>query len=311
MLASVGSNDLEEKLILLTPGFNGTYGVSGHLDIDLLRTFVAIAEARTLGRAAEKIGRTQAAVSMQVKKLEGLLNQPLLNRTGRGVTLTLHGERLLAHARTILRHHDAALADISGSGLTGTLRFGCPDDYAAAFLPHILRSFASQHPQVLVEVLCAPTPRLVDRLRKHALDLALVSTNEPADASKVIRREPLVWVGNRQDDALGREPLQLALSDPDTLDHRAACEGLAATGRPYRVAFASGSMAGLLAVVRSGQAIAVLTQAAVPDDLQILAPGRSLPALPAVGLMVKFDLPRPPPLVAAFHEHLRRILPTL
>ena len=105
--------------------------------------------------------------------------------------------------------------------------------------------------------------------------------------------------------------LRLALSDPDTLDHRAACEGLAATGRPYRVAYASGSMAGLLAVVRSGQAIAVLTQAAVPDDLRILAPGRRLPALPAVGLMVKFDLPRPPPLVAAFHEHLRRVLPTL
>ena len=311
MLASVGSNDLEEKLILLTPGFNGTYGVSGHLDIDLLRTFVAIAEARTLMRAAEKIGRTQAAVSMQVKKLEGLLNQPLLNRTGRGVTLTLHGERLLAHARTILRHHDAALADISGAGLSGTLRFGCPDDYAAAFLPHILRSFASQHPQVLVEVHCAPTPRLVEHLRKHALDLALVSTNEPADANRVIRREPLVWVGNRQDDAIGREPLQLALSDPDTLDHRAACEGLAATGRPYRVAFASGSMAGLLAVVRSGQAIAVLTQAAVPDDLQVLASGRRLPALPAVGLMVKFDLPRPPALVAAFHEHLRRVLPAI
>jgi len=79
------------------------------LDFDLLRTFVAIAETRTLGRAANKIGRTQAAVSMQVKKLEEMLAQPLLNRTGRGVVLTLHGERLLGHARTILRQHDAAV----------------------------------------------------------------------------------------------------------------------------------------------------------------------------------------------------------
>ena len=285
--------------------------MSRHLDIDLLRTFVAIAETRTLGRAAGRIGRTQAAVSMQVKKLEAMLNQPLLNRTGRGVLLTLHGERLLGHARTILRHHDAAMADIAGTGLSGTLRFGCPDDYAAAFLPHILRSFAGRHPQVFVEVLCAPTPRLVERLRKHALDLALISITEADEAARVIRSEPLVWVGNRHDDAVAREPLQLALSDPDTLDHRAACASLDAAGRPYRVAYASGSISGLLAVVRSGQAIAVLTQAAVPGDLQILAPGKLLPSLPAVGLAVKFDLQRPPALAAEFGEHLQELLPTL
>ena len=282
-----------------------------HLDIDLLRTFVAIAETRTLGRAAGNIGRTQAAVSMQVKKLEAMLNQPLLHRTGRGVVLTLHGERLLGHARTILRHHDAAVADISGAGLTGTLRFGCPDDYAAAFLPHILRSFAGRHPQVFVEVYCAPTPRLLEQLVKHALDLALISTTDTDGATPVMRREPLVWVGNRHDHAVAREPLQLALSDPDTLDHRAACERLDAARRPYRVAYASGSMSGLLAVVRSGQAIAVLTQAAVPADLQILATGERLPPLPTVGLTVKFDLPRPPPLVAEFAEHLQKIVPTL
>jgi DNA-binding transcriptional LysR family regulator len=285
--------------------------VSRHLDIDLLRTFAAIAETHTLGRAATKIGRTQAAVSMQVKKLEAMLNQPLLNRTGRGVVLTLHGERLLGHARTILRHHDAAVADISGEGLSGTLRFGCPDDYAAAFLPQVLRSFAGRHPQVFVEVFCAPTPRLAERLKKHALDLALVSTAAAENTGPVIRREPLVWVGNQHDNAATREPLQLALSDPDTLDHRAACEGLDAAKRRYRIAYASGSISGLLAVVRSGQAIAVLTQSAVPADLQILPTGNLLPRLPAVGLTVKFDLQRPPTLVAEFAEHLRKVLPTL
>lgn len=282
-----------------------------HLDLDLLRTFVAIAETRTLGRAAGRIGRTQAAVSMQVKKLEATLNQPLLNRTGRGVTLTLHGERLLGHARTLLRQHDAALADISGAGLAGTLRFGCPDDYAAAFLPGILRSFASQNPQVFVEVLCAPTPRLREQLARHALDLALVSTADGEGATPIVRREPLVWVGSRHDGAARQEPVQLALSDPDTLDHRAAVERLTAAGRPYRVAYASGSISGLLAVVRSGQAIAVLTQAAVPADLEILATGERLPPLPTVGLTVQFDLSRPPPLAAEFAGHLQRMLPTL
>ncbi len=285
--------------------------MSRHLDIDLLRTFVAIAETHTLGRAGGRVGRTQAAVSMQVRKLEDMLNQPLLNRTGRGVQLTVHGERLLGHARTILRHHDAAMDDISGAGLSGTLRFGCPDDYAAAFLPHILRSFAGRHPQVFVEVLCAPTPRLLERLKKHALDLALISTAEADDAASVIRREPLVWVGNQHDDVALREPLRLALSDADTQDHRAACESLDRAGRPYRIAYASGSISGLLAVVRSGQAVAVLTASAVPGDLRILAPGNSLPPLPAVGITVRFDLQRPPVVVAEFAGHLRELLPTL
>jgi len=250
-----------------------------HLDIDLLRTFVAIAEARTLGRAAQKVGRTQAALSMQVRKLEDLLEQPLLVRSGRGVTPTLHGERLLAHAHAILRQHDAALADLSEAGLAGTLCFGCPDDYATAFLPAILRSFAGRHPRVLVEVVCAPTPRLEEKLRGHALDLALVSCADDRGPG-VMRREALVWVGNRHDDAGEREPLQLALGDPDTLDHRAARERLDAAGRPYRIAYAAGSMAGLLAVVRSGQAIAVLTQSAVPDDLRILRPASGCPPCP-------------------------------
>jgi len=127
----------------------------------------------------------------------------------------------------------------------------------------------------------------------------------------VLRHEPLVWVGNQHDNAALREPLQLALSDPDTLDHRAACERLDAAKRPYRVAYASGSISGLLAVVRSGQAVAVLTQAAVPPDLRILATSQRLPRLPTVGLTVKFDLQRPSALATEFAEHLQKILPTL
>ncbi|MDO9404199.1 MAG: LysR substrate-binding domain-containing protein [Polaromonas sp.] len=282
-----------------------------HLDIDLLRTFVAIAETHTLGRAAATIGRTQAAVSMQVQKLEELVMQPLLNRTGRGVTLTLHGERLLLHARSILRAHDEALAEISGAGLSGTIRFGCPDDYAAAFLPHLLRSFAVRHPQVFVEVLCAPTPRLLDRVKAHDLDLALISTPLPGDCRTLIRQEPLVWVGKPGDNALLMAPLQLALTDPDALDYQAACAALDAARIPYRIAYASGSLSGLTAVVRSGQAIAVLTRAAVPADLQILAPSATLPELPSIGLTLKFDLAKPSAVVREFAAGMQALLPNL
>jgi DNA-binding transcriptional LysR family regulator len=282
-----------------------------YLDLDLLRTFTMIAETRALNRAADRVGRSQAAISMQVKRLEEIVNQPLLKRTGRGVLLTGHGERLLLHAQKILRAHDEALAELSGAGLSGTIRFGCPDDYAVVFLPLLLRDFASQHPQVLVEVYCAPTPRLLERLENHTLDIAMISLPGNTIEEAVIRREPLVWVGAKGGDAAQMEPLQLALSDPDTLDHIAAISVLTHAGRPYRLAYASHSVSGLTAVVRSGQAIAVLTQTAVPDDLQILPGEFGLPQLPDVSITVKLDSKKPSALVSAFEDHIREVLPRL
>lgn len=270
-----------------------------------------IAETHTLSRAAARVGKTQAAISMQVKRLEQIVDQPLLTRTGRGVVLTPHGERLLVHAQKLLRYHDVALAELSGNGLSGTIRFGCPDDYAVVFLPHLLRGFARRHPQVLVEVFCASTPRLLDRLKAHALDLALTSFAEGEKREQIIRREPLVWVCCVGSDAAGQNPLQLALSDPDTLDHQAARKGLERVGRSYRVAYASGSVAGLTAVVRSGQAIAVLTQTAVPSDLEIVPLDRGLPPLPSVGIAVKLHSDRPAAPVSAFADHVRLVLPTI
>jgi DNA-binding transcriptional LysR family regulator len=285
--------------------------VSVHLDIDLLRNFAAIADSGVMSRAAEQVGRTQAALSQQIKRLEMTVQQTLLIRTGRGVTLTMHGERLLAHAQKILRTHDEAVAELMGESLSGNLRFGCPDDYAQVFLPPLLQSFARQHPQVLIEVVCGPTPRLLERLKDHVLDIAIVSLPDNPQRDQFLRREPFVWVGSKGGDAVNLDPLQLALSDPDTLDHQAATSTLDRVGRKYRIAYASGSVAGLSAVVRSGQAIAVLTRTAVPPDLQVLPSSSGLPTLPSVGITVKKGQRQASRLLDRFEAHVRSVLPTL
>jgi DNA-binding transcriptional LysR family regulator len=281
------------------------------LEIDLLRSFAVIAEVRALSRAASRVGRTQSALSQQMKRLEEIVDQPLFQRTGRGVVLTNPGERLLIHAQRILRLHDEAMADLSGKGLSGTIRFGCPDDYAAVFLPPLLRQFSSQHPHALVEVVCGPTPRLLERLEKREVDLAMISLPEGSAHDDIIRREQLVWIGYPGLDSADFDPLPLALSDPDTLDHIAAREALQRTGRAYRIAYASSSLAGLTALVRSGQAFAVMTQTAVPADLSVLNADAGLPALPAIGVSLKFARARPSLLTAAFAEHIRLMLPVL
>jgi DNA-binding transcriptional LysR family regulator len=149
------------------------------------------------------------------------------------VVLTNPGERLLIHAQRILRLHDEAMADLSGKGLSGTIRFGCPDDYAAVFLPPLLRQFSSQHPHALVEVVCGPTPRLLERLEKREVDLAMISLPEGSAHDDIIRREQLVWIGYPGLDSADFDPLPLALSDPDTLEQQSCgshCAGSVGAG---------------------------------------------------------------------------------
>jgi len=281
------------------------------LSIESLRSFVAIAESGVMSRAAERVGRTQAALSQQIKKLETVIQQPLMVRSSRGVTLTSHGERLLVHAQKILRAHDEAVSELLGVRLLGNVRFGCPDDYARVFLPPLLQSFGHQHPQVLVEVVCAPTPRLLEKLDAHQLDIAIISLPDSPNRSQFLRREPFVWVGAKGGEAHKSNPLQLALSDLDTLDHQAATQSLERAGRPYRIAYASGSMTGLTAVVRSGQAITVLTRTAVPPDLQILPRSSGLPKLPSVGISLRTGPRNSSTLLSHFEAHVRAVLPAL
>ena len=281
------------------------------MDIALLRNFAAIAEAGVMSRAAEQVGRTQAALSQQIKKLESDLDQILMLRTAHGVTLTVDGERLLAHAYRIIRAHDEALAELSGKSLSGNISLGCPEDYARVFLPPLLREYARMHPQVLVEVVCGPTPRLMEKLDAHAVDIAIISLPDSQDEDEFLRREQFVWVGLKGGDAHSLDPLQLALSDVDTLDYHAATSTLKRAHREYRIAYASGSISGLTAVVRSGRAITVLTHTAVPPDLEIIPTSSGLPELPAVGITIRKSGRMSSRLLGSFETHVRTMLPTL
>jgi len=256
------------------------------LDFDLLRTFVAIADAGSLTRAAAEVGRTQSAISMQLKRIEEIVDGAVLVRTARGVELTSRGDRLLSHARRLVRAHDEALVDVTGRGLTGSIRLGCPEDYCTEFLPAVLRAIAAQHPRVALEVVCAPTPLLEKMLDARRLDVALVSLAAEGNLERVIRWEDLVWIASQDFYAPSDGPLQIALSVPETLDHQSARRALDCANVSYRVAYESVSKDGLLAIVRAGIAVAVLTRGAVPADLRILPEGERLPPLPHVGIAV-------------------------
>jgi DNA-binding transcriptional LysR family regulator len=273
------------------------------LDLALLRTLSIVARTGSISLASAQIGRTQSALSMQIQRLEDLVGQALLHRTGSGVRLTAAGEKFLAHAEPLLAMNDEILAEMSGSGLKGSVTLGCPEDYSIAFLPDLLKGFYELHPDVELQMVCAPTTELRPLLHRRQIDLALVSLADP-DHIEAIRKESFVWVANHpQPEILQRGVLPLALSAPTTLDYRAACDAMKAVNRPYRVAFASSSLAGLIAIARSGHAISVLTETAVPPDLHAVRSG--LPTLPTIGIAVEFAEGRPSLTARALGDHVR------
>ncbi|MBV9247799.1 MAG: LysR family transcriptional regulator, partial [Acetobacteraceae bacterium] len=146
------------------------------LDADQLRAFVLIAEGLSFTQAASLVGRTQSAVSMQVKRLEEALGKPVLSRgKGEVVELTPYGRYLLGRAREMLALNDEIVATFHAPQIAGQVRLGTPDDYAFAYLPMILKRFAETHPAVQVDVVCSPSEELIRKLQAGELDLSLVS----------------------------------------------------------------------------------------------------------------------------------------
>ncbi|MDX0755989.1 LysR family transcriptional regulator [Sinorhizobium medicae] len=283
----------------------------GPLDLRLLITFVHAAHSGSVSATAVQVGRTQSAVTMQMQRLEEMLGHSLLHRSGSGVRLTGSGERFLVYAERILKMHDEAVSAFSDKGLHGSMVFGSPEDYLISFFPMLLRSFGSKYPDVEIKVVSAPTVELRTLLQSRKVDLALVSTPNLNDVENIVRTEPLVWVGSKPTLELHDfgDAVPLALPASNAMDHRAALQAMGGAGLRYKIAYASNSLAGLIGLARSGLAISVMTQEAVPPDLHVL--NAPLPQLPHLGIMIACADADQSPAVAAFADHIRSVLPSL
>lgn len=252
--------------------------------IDWLRAFVAAVDAGSLSAAAPLLHRSQSAVSMQIKKLENALGKPVLLRGPRHMEITAAGTELLSYARRMLELQAQTQAVMFGPALEGRIRLGVPDDYALTYLTPVLRSFASRHHGVEIELTCEQSTSLIPKVVRGDLDLALVSRDKP-QRGRLLFQEPLVWVGAPQFEVWRKDPLPIAVYESGSLARTEAMAALAAKRRAYRVVYHSSSLAGQVAAVESGLAVAVLTRCSVPASLQ---PLQNLPKefeLPALGSM--------------------------
>jgi DNA-binding transcriptional LysR family regulator len=245
------------------------------LQIDWLKSFVAAVDAGTLSGAAIEVHRSQSAMSMQLKKLESAAGCRLLVRGARQLELTHEGQTLLGYARRVLDLHAEAQAALQGDSVSGLVRLGVPDDYASKYLTPVLKRFAPRHGGVEIQLDCEQSTSLIPRVARGELDLALVSRDHVRRGT-LLFHEPMVWVGSTQFDVWSRNPLPIAVYEEASLGRRSAIQSLALQGRPYKVVYNSSSLAGQIAAVESGLAVAALTQCSAPAHLQVLGAAHDL-----------------------------------
>ena len=274
------------------------------LDLDQLRTFVAIAETGSFTRAADVVYKTQSAVSMQMRRLEERISKPIFARDGRNSRLTEEGERLLGYARRMVRLSEETLAAFDETELQGTVRLGTPDDYADRFLPEILARFARSNPRVEVSVICEPSLTLMELARTGDIDLSIVTACGEANTS-VVRQEPLLWVTSQAHGIEQEEVLPMALAKAPCIWRSAALDGLASVGRKYRILYTSGNSTAISAAVLAGLAVTVFPESALRPGMRVLSEAEGFPRLPIceIGIIRSWSRPASP-IVDKLAEHI-------
>ena len=275
-----------------------------NLDMDALRSLVAILRLGGLARAAERIGRSPSAVSQQMRKLESQLGEPLFRKQGRRVVLTEAGDRVHAYARRILELNDEAVHAVRGAAIDGVVRFGLPGDFAESWLPAALGQFRKAYPAVRVDVLVERNGVLLERLDRGELDLVLAMNQSGRADAERLAMLPMTWIGPKGTAEVVRPAtvLDLALYQPPCFFRQAGTSALDRAGIAWRPAFVTASLHSLWAGVAAGLGITVRTGADLPPTLMRLDERHGLPALPGVDLCLHAAPGKP----SAALTHLRQ-----
>ena len=258
------------------------------LDLELLRTFVAIAERESFCLAAEQVHRTQSAVTQQMNRLEGQLGVALFHKVGRSKRLTEPGVRLLEYARRLLALNDEALESLAAPDLRGPLRIGSPHDASEFLLPPLLARFSQLYPNVQLEVHSDRSAHLLQALKRGDIEISLVAVPEgtapapPAHPNVRLRTSPMVWMAAAEYLHDPSRPVPLVLPTEPSGYRAMALAALDAHGIPWRIRHVTTSLAfGIVrAALRAGLGITARVIEMLPPELRVLGEADGLPRLP-------------------------------
>ncbi len=250
-----------------------------HLDPDALVALAAVIDCGGFTAAADKLGRTQAAVSVKIANLEAQVGRRLVIRAKRGATPTEPGEVLLGYARRILALQEEALGALGGEALEGHVRLGIPDDCLDTIATPLLSRFADAHPRAHVELRCDLSVRLERALAAGELDLAVITRDRARPTGELLRRETLHWCAAPGASPELRRPLPLALFSEGCRSRPAILASLDAAGIPWRIVYSASHVPGVLSAAAGGGAVTILVESAIPPGWRRLGVAQGLPPL--------------------------------
>ena len=241
------------------------------LDLELLRSFVSVVDAGGFTRAGERVHRTQSTVSQQIKRLEDDIGQPLLNRSGKDLTPTEAGERLLSYARRLLALAEEARDVLTRPGNEGAVRLGVPEDFAAYRLAKLLAAFARSHPNLRLDVRADQSTNLKRDLERGDLDLALFKRAAGEKGGIAVWPERVHWVTSKVHPAHSKTGSVPLIGFPVGCIYRAgAIHALESAGRAWHMAYSSSNLAGIQAAVAAGMGLSILSEMAIQADHRVL-----------------------------------------
>lgn len=252
------------------------------LDLDVLRSVVAIAESGSITAAAQRIGRTPAAVSMQIKKLEETLGRSLFERTRQGMRLSAEGERLLPYANRMVDLNREALDAFRAPELTGTVSIGMIDSIGALRMARIFAAFARSHPNVTVNASMACSCDLAPKVDRGEVDLSILTPGGNTDARAedlLLHEEPLVWIASAGGRAWREDPVPLSVASDGCAWRSAATQAIRKGGMTPRIAYISDHDQGQLAAAEADLAVAPMPRSYVGSGLVELGAREGFPPL--------------------------------
>lgn len=283
---------------------------AANLDIDLLRSFAAVADTGSFTAAAELVARTQSAVSVQVKRLEESVGRRVFERTSRSLALTPAGEVLLGYARRILELNDESVRRITEPPVAGEIRLGITEYFVPGELPAILARFAAAHPEVRLEVRMGLSRDLREALSQGKLDVAIVRLS-PRERGRAIWTEPQVWAAPAGFDDARSAVLPLALLAAPCVLREHAIESQRRLKRDCKVVFTGSSMPSVQAAVRAGLGVSILPRSSLQSGMQVLPNGRRYPDAGRLEIGVLSAARAPADVVAALERGIRQTLEIL
>ncbi len=251
-----------------------------NLDLDLLRTFVAVADLNTFAAAAAAVCRTQSAVSQQMQRLEQLVGKELFARHGRNKLLTEHGIQLLGYARKILRFNDEACMSLMFSNLKGVLTLGASDESADTILPFLLNRISSVYPKLALDVSVKRNAFMIEMLKENEVDL-VVTTHRPGQFNCLtLRTSPTHWYCAAEYVLQQGEPVPLVLLDDPSPFRDMVLAALNEANIPWRLAYVASTLPAVRAAVKAGLGVTARPVEMMSPDLRVLGKSDGLPPLP-------------------------------